>query len=58
MTVETRTSGQTVERRFMLPVNGGARVHLSRVMSDGVLSTSRIDRLFGPAVGSTVIRAQ
>jgi hypothetical protein len=48
MTVQMRLGEQNVERRCMLPFEGGIRVQLPNLLSEGTVSTSRIEGLFGP----------
>jgi hypothetical protein len=40
---------KTIRRSFLLPLEGGARLKLSNVLSQRTLGVSRIDNLLGPA---------
>jgi len=40
---------KTIRRSFRLPLEGGARLKLSNVLSQRTLGVSRIDNLLGPA---------
>ena len=41
--------GKKVSKKFSVPLEGGARIKLSTILSKGSLGVSRIDKLFGPA---------
>jgi hypothetical protein len=53
--VEAQVGNRVVHRRFAVPLEGGARVKLSTILSQGSLGVSRIDQLFGPTRGVQVI---
>jgi hypothetical protein len=55
--IDAVVDGRPMARRFRVPVAGGIRLKPSQVLSDSVLSISRIDHLFGPVVSSQVINA-
>lgn len=46
---------KTIRRSFRLPVEGGARLKLSNVLSQKTLGVSRIDNLFGPARDAKIV---
>jgi hypothetical protein len=46
---------KTIRRSFRLPLEGGARLKLSNVLSQRVLGVSRIDNLLGPARDAEII---
>jgi LGFP repeat len=56
--VEAVVGGARIRRRFELPIEGGARLKLSTILTDNALGVSRIDRLFGPARGFQLIRGR
>jgi hypothetical protein len=47
--VEAVIGGKKMSEKFTVPMDGGARLKLSTVLSKGALGVSRIDKLFGPA---------
>jgi hypothetical protein len=49
VSVEATISGKRIKSTFTVPLDGGARLKLSTILSRGSLGISRIDRLFGPA---------
>lgn len=46
---------KTIRRSFRLPLEGGARLKLSNVLSQRTLGVSRIDNLLGPALDLEII---
>jgi hypothetical protein len=46
---------KTIRRSFRLPLEGGARLKLSNVLSQRALGVSRIDNLLGPARDAEII---
>jgi hypothetical protein len=48
VSVDAVIGGKTVKSTFTVPIDGGARLKLSTILSNGTLGVSRIDRLFGP----------
>lgn len=56
--IKGRLGGQTVQRRYKVPVTGGARFHLGTALDQGDLQVGRIDRLFGQISGNTILRPQ
>jgi len=55
LAVEARVSGRTTRRRYRVDAEDGFRLRTSNVISDGDLAILRIDRVFGPALRSSVI---
>jgi hypothetical protein len=53
--VEAKIGSRIVRRGFVVPLQGGMRLKLSTILSQGSLGVSRIDRLFGPARAALVI---
>jgi len=49
VSVEAVIGGKKIQSTFTVPIDGGARIKLSTILSKGALGVSRIDRLFGPA---------
>lgn len=49
VSVEATIAGKKIQSDFTVPLDGGARLKLSTILSRGSLGVSRIDRLFGPA---------
>ena len=47
--IETTIEDVTVARRFGVGVEGGTRLRLDHLLSEGVLSVDRIENLGGPA---------
>lgn len=56
ISVKAMISGKTVQRRYTVPIQDGARIHLSKALDEGRLSVSRIDRLFGRPTGNMVLQ--
>ncbi len=49
VTVDATIGGKKMSSTFTVPLDGGARLKLSTVLSKGALGVSRIEKLFGPA---------
>jgi hypothetical protein len=58
VTVNAKIGGQVIKRNFNLPLEGGARVKLSSLLSDNQVSVAKIDRVFGTVLSSKVIRGR
>jgi hypothetical protein len=56
VSVDGRINGQPFERRFVLPAEGGVRLHLSSLVTEGRLRVGRIEQLFGPSRGGAILR--
>lgn len=56
--VESKINDRMVRRRFEVPLEGGARLKLSNILSQNVLGFSRIDSLFGPSRDAKIIRGR
>jgi hypothetical protein len=47
VTIDTRIGGKASQLRMDVPLNGGVRMKLGRILDGGGVGVSRIDRLFG-----------
>lgn len=56
--IKAKISGKTIQRRYTVPIQDGARFHLSKALDDGNLSISHIDRLFGCPASSKILRSR
>ena len=56
--LQSRINGRTVERRYTLPVETGARIEIGSAIDQGELIVGRIDQLFGPQRDVRRIRPQ
>lgn len=58
VSMKAQIAGRMVQRRYIMPVEGGVRFSLGVALDEGDLTVNRIDRLFGRPGGVIVLRSR